>query len=117
MSSMLNIYYDKDVDLKGLRGKTIAIVGYGSQGHAHALNLKESGMEVIVGLREGASWQKAERVGLKVTPVADAVKRADCIMTLAPGQAQAGIYRAATGSNPNRRAYLCFGHGFNSHFG
>ena len=58
---MLNIYYDKDADLKCLRGKTIAIVGYGSQGHAHALNLKESGMEVIVGLREGASWQKAER--------------------------------------------------------
>jgi len=77
---MLNIYYDKDADLKCLRGKTIAIVGYGSQGHAHALNLKESGMEVIVGLREGASWQKAERVGLKVMPVADAVKRADVII-------------------------------------
>src|SRR5438067_9027874 len=114
---MLNIYYDKDADLKCLRGKTIAIVGYGSQGHAHALNLKESGMEVIVGLREGASGQKAERVGLKVMPVADAVKRADVIMILAPDEAQAGIYRAEIGSNLKKGACLAFGHGFNIHFG
>src|SRR5207247_4561546 len=69
---MLKIYYDKDADLKVLKGKTIAIIGFGSQGHAHALNLKDSGMDVLVGLREGASWQKAERAGLKVMPVADA---------------------------------------------
>src|SRR2546426_5612683 len=77
---MLKIYYDKDADLKVLKGKTIAIIGFGSQGHAHALNLKDSGMDVLVGLREGASWQKAERAGLKVMPVADAVKRADIVM-------------------------------------
>jgi ketol-acid reductoisomerase len=114
---MLNIYYDKDADLKHLRGKTIAIVGYGSQGHAHALNLKESGMDVVVGLREGSSWQKAERAGLKVMPVADATKRADVVMILAPDEVQAGLYRADIGPNLKRNAYLAFGHGFNIHFG
>src|SRR3989442_1772554 len=78
---MLKIYYDKDADLKVLKGKTIAIIGFGSQGHAHALNLKDSGMDVLVGLREGASWQKAERAGLKVMPVADAVRRAGIVET------------------------------------
>src|SRR6266487_2623327 len=114
---MLNIYYDKDADLNRLRGKTIAIIGYGSQGHAHALNLKESGMDVIVGLREGASWQKAERAGLKVMPTADAAKRADVVMILAPDEMQAGIYRAEIGPNMKKNTYLAFGHGFNIHFG
>ncbi len=114
---MLKIYYDKDADLKVLKGKTIAIIGFGSQGHAHALNLKDSGMDVLVGLREGASWQKAERAGLKVMPVADAVKRADVVMILAPDEMQAGIYRAEIGPNIKKNTYLAFGHGFNIHFG
>ena len=114
---MLNIYYDKDADLSCLRGKTIAIIGYGSQGHAHALNLKESGMDVVVGLREGSSWQKAERAGLKVMPSADAAKRADVVMILAPDEAQAGLYRSEIGPNLKNHAYLAFGHGFNIHFG
>src|SRR5213594_1181296 len=114
---MLKIYYDKDADLKVLKGKTIAIIGFGSQGHAHALNLKDSGMDVLVGLREGASWQKAERAGLKVMSVADAVKRADVVMILAPDEMQAGIYRAEIGPNMKKNTYLAFGHGFNIHFG
>ena len=114
---MLNIYYDKDADLNRLRGKTIAIIGYGSQGHAHALNLKESGMDVLVGLREGASWQKAERAGLKVMPSADAAKRADIVMILAPDEVQAAIYRADVAPNLKKNGYLAFGHGFNIHFG
>jgi ketol-acid reductoisomerase len=114
---MLKIYYDKDADLKVLKGKTIAIIGFGSQGHAHALNLKDSGMDVLVGLREGASWQKAERAGLKVMPVADAVKRADVVMILAPDEMQAGIYRAEIGPHMKKNTYLAFGHGFNIHFG
>src|SRR6184192_2688126 len=114
---MLKIYYDKDADLKVLKGKTIAIIGYGSQGHAHALNLKESGMDVLVGLREGASWQKAERAGLKVMPGADAAKRADIVMMLAPDEVQAAIYRADVAPNLKKNGYLAFGHGFNIHFG
>src|SRR5947208_3629344 len=114
---MLKIYYDKDADLKVLKGKTIAIIGYGSQGHAHALNLKESGMDVLVGLREGASWQKAERAGLKVMPGADAAKRADIVMILAPDEVQAAIYRADVAPNLKKNGYLAFGHGFNIHFG
>ena len=114
---MLHIYYDKDADLNRLRGKTIAIIGYGSQGHAHALNLKESGMDVLVGLREGASWQKAERAGLKVMPSADAAKRADIVMMLAPDEVQAAIYRADVAPNLKKNGYLAFGHGFNIHFG
>ena len=114
---MLNIYYDKDADVNRLRGKTIAIIGYGSQGHAHALNLKESGMDVIVGLREGASWQKAERAGLKVMPGADASKRADIVMILGPDEVQAAIYRADVAPNLKKNGYLAFGHGFNIHFG
>src|SRR5207302_6272169 len=114
---MLNIYYDKDSYLNRRRGKTIAIIGYGSQGHAHALNLKESGMDVLVGLREGASWQKAERAGLKVMPSADAAKRADIVMMLAPDEVQAAIYRADVAPNLKKNGYLAFGHGFNIHFG
>src|SRR5438093_10903117 len=113
---MLKIYYDKDADLKVLKGKTVAIVGFGSQGHAHALNLKDSGMDVLVGLREGASWQKAERAGLKVMPVADAVKRADVVMILAPDEMQAGIYRAEIGANMKKNTYMAFRHGININF-
>lgn len=113
----MNIYYDKDADLADITGKTVAIIGYGSQGHAHALNLKDSGVNVVVGLREGASWRKAEQSGLKVMPTGDAVKGADVVMLLAPDEAQAAIYRQNIAPNLKQGAYLAFGHGFNIHFG
>jgi ketol-acid reductoisomerase len=113
----MNIYYDRDADLQQIRTKKVAIVGYGSQGHAHALNLKDSGVNVVVGLREGASWKKAEASGIKVMPVADAVRSADVVMVLAPDEAQAAIYRNDIGPNLKEKSYLAFGHGFNIHFG
>src|SRR5918994_2432474 len=113
----MKIYYDKDADVQLIRNKKVAVIGYGSQGHAHAHNLKESGVPVVVGLREGASWRKAEKSGLKVMPTADAVKGADVVMILAPDEAQAAIYRADIAPNLKKGAYLAFGHGFNIHFG
>ena len=113
----MKIYYDKDTELQQITNKKVAVIGYGSQGHAHALNLKESGVSVVVGLREGASWRKAEQSGLKVMPVADAVKASDVIMILAPDEAQASMYRQEVAPNLKAGAYLAFGHGFNIHFG
>src|SRR5579884_456276 len=113
----MKIYYDKDADLQQIRSKRVAVVGYGSQGHAHALNLKESGVQVVVGLREGNSWKKAEASGLKVMPVADAVKASDVVMILAPDEAQPAIYRQEIAPNLKTGSYLAFGHGFNIHFG
>jgi ketol-acid reductoisomerase len=113
----MKIYYDKDADLQQIRSKRVAVVGYGSQGHAHALNLKESGVQVVVGLREGNSWKKAEASGLKVMPVADAVKASDVVMILAPDEAQPTIYRQEIAPNLKTGSYLAFGHGFNIHFG
>jgi len=113
----MQIYYDKDADLQQIQNRKIAIIGYGSQGHAHALNLKESGLSVVVGLREGSSWNKAEASGLKVMPVADAVKSADIVMILTPDEAQAALYRQEIAPNLKLGAYLAFGHGFNIHFG
>ncbi len=113
----MKIYYDADANLYEIRNKTVAIIGFGSQGHAHALNLKESGGNVVVGLRDGASWRKAEQSGLKVMPTADAVKGADVVMILAPDEAQAAIYRNEIAPNLKKGAYLAFGHGFNIHFG
>lgn len=113
----MNIYYDKDADAQLIRGKRVAVIGYGSQGHAHSLNLKESGVSVVVGLREGGSWRKAEASGLKVMPVADAVKGADIIMILAPDEAQPSLYRQDIAPHLKSGAYLAFGHGFNIHFG
>src|SRR5438093_4062891 len=113
----MNIYYDRDADLQHIRSKKVAIIGYGSQGHAHALNLKDSGVNVTVGLREGASWRKAEMSGLKVMPTADAVKGADVVMLLAPDEAQAGIYRKDIAPHLKEGTSLAFGHGFNIHFG
>jgi len=113
----MKVYYDKDADAQQIKTKKVAIIGYGSQGHAHALNLKESGVNVIVGLREGSSWKKAEQSGLKVMPVADAVKAADVVMILAPDEAQAAIYRQHIAPHLKDGAYLAFGHGFNIHFG
>lgn len=113
----MKIYYDQDADLQDIRNKRVAIIGYGSQGHAHALNLNDSGVSVVVGLREGASWRKAEKSGLKVMPTADAVKGADVVMILAPDEAQPAIYRNDIAPNLKDGAYLAFGHGFNIHFG
>ena len=114
---MLNIYYDKDADLKHLRGKTIAIVGYGSQGHAHALNLRDSGLNVVVGLHAGSkSKSKAEAVGLKVLSVAEATKAAEVIMVLLPDHLQGDVYRSEIEPNLKKGKTLMFAHGFNIHF-
>lgn len=114
---MGTMYYDKDADLKVLEGKTVAIVGYGSQGHAHALNLKESGVDVVVGLQEGSrSRAKAESHGLKVLTVAEAAKAADVIMILAPDTKQKQIYEESIAPNLEEGNALAFAHGFNIHF-
>lgn len=114
----MKIYYDKDADLSIIKGKKVTIVGYGSQGHAHANNLKESGVDVTVGLREGSdSWKKAEQAGLTVKTIADAVKGADVVMILAPDEKQAAIYKEHIESNLQEGAALVFAHGFNIHFG
>lgn len=113
----MKIYYDQDADTAILKGKKIAIIGYGSQGHAHALNLIDSGIEVAIGLREGRSWEKAVRAGIKVMPVADAVKMADVVMMLTPDEAGGDLYSSEVGPNLKKGAYLAFAHGFNIHFG
>jgi len=113
----MKISYDKDADLPKILKKNVAIIGYGSQGHAHALNLRDSGANVVVGLREGSSWNKAEATGIKVMPVADAVKQSDVIMILAPDEVQPAIYQKDIGPNLKDGKYIAFGHGFNIHFG
>ncbi len=113
----LKIYYDQDADLGDLAGKTVGIVGYGSQGHAHANNLKDSGVDVVVAVRPGASWDKAERAGLKVMPVADAAKRCDVLMILAPDELQADLYSRDIAPHLKPGGFLAFAHGFNIHFG
>ncbi len=111
---MATVYYDKDADLSALAGKKIAIIGYGSQGHAHALNLRDSGMDVRVGLYPGsASWAKAETAGLTVKATADAAAEADVIMILAPDTSQATIYREAIAPALSPGKTLMFSHGFN----
>ncbi|MGR8919973.1 MAG: ketol-acid reductoisomerase [Gammaproteobacteria bacterium] len=114
----LNIYYDKDADLSLIQSKKVAIIGYGSQGHAHANNLKDSGVEVVVGLRPGSgSWQKAEGAGLNVASIADAAAAADLVMVLAPDETQADLYATEVEPNIKQGAVLAFAHGFNIHFG
>ena len=114
----IKVYYDKDADLSLIQSKTVTIVGYGSQGHAHALNLKDSGVKVVVGLRKGsASWKKAENAGLSVAEIADAVAQADLVMVLAPDEHQADLYREQLAPNLKQGATLAFAHGFNIHFG
>lgn len=113
----MKIYYDKEADLKQLKGKTIGVIGYGSQGHAHIHNLKDSGVEVLAGLREGKSWEKAERSGLKVVTPAQAAKSSDIVMILAPDELQADLYRNDIAPNIRKGGYLAFAHGFNIHFG
>lgn len=115
---MSEMYYDAQADLSLLEGKRVAIIGYGSQGHAHALNLHESGVDVVVGLYAGSkSWPVAEEAGLAVATVEDAVKRSDVVMLLLPDEKQAQIYRASVAANLKSGSYLAFAHGFNIHFG
>ncbi len=113
----MKIYYDKDADLSLIKRKQVAIIGYGSQGHAHANNLKESGVKVTVGLRkDGASWNKAKKAGLAVKEVGDAVKGADLVMILLPDEHHADVYREEIEPNLKKGATLAFAHGFNVHF-
>ncbi len=113
----MKIYTDKDASLDSLRGKTVAIIGYGSQGHAHALNLRDSGINVVVGLKEGSgSKAKAAAEKLDVLPVAQAVKRADVVMMLVPDELAAGLYQSDIAPNLKPDAYLAVAHGFNFHF-
>jgi ketol-acid reductoisomerase len=114
----MKVYYDKDADISLIRNKQVVIVGYGSQGHAHALNLKESGANVTVALRKGgASWDKAVNAGLVVKEVADAVRDADFVMILLPDESQPDVYRQHIEPNIKQGAALAFAHGFNVHYG
>ena len=115
---MAKIYYQEDCDLSLLQDKTIAVIGYGSQGHAHALNLKESGCNVIVGLYEGSkSWAKAEAQGLTVYTAAEAAKKADIIMILINDEKQGALYKESIEPNLRPGMMLMFAHGFSIHFG
>ena len=112
------IFYQEDCNLSVLEGQTIAIIGYGSQGHAHALNLKDSGCNVIIGLYEGSkSWAKAEAQGFEVYTAAEAAKKADIIMILINDELQADMYKKDIEPNLEEGNMLMFAHGFNIHFG
>lgn len=114
----MDIFYDKDADLSIIQGKKVTIIGYGSQGHAHANNLKDSGVQVMVGLRSGSSSaKKATDAGLTTKPIEEAVAWADVVMMLAPDEHQAKIYRDSIQSHIKQGAALAFAHGFNIHFG
>ena len=115
---MGKMYYQDDVNQKALEGKRVAVIGYGSQGHAHALNMHESGIDVVVGLYEGSkSWKKAEEDGLKVTTTPEAVKQADVVMILVNDEKQAKLYQESIGPNLKSGSSVAFAHGFNIHFG
>ncbi|MBZ0254265.1 MAG: NAD(P)-binding domain-containing protein, partial [Candidatus Methylomirabilis sp.] len=115
---MMNIYYDKDAKLEKIREKKVAIIGYGSQGHAHALNLRDSGVDVRVGLRKGsASAKKAEKEGLKVLEAAEAATWGNVVMMLVPDEHGGDIYRESVAPNLQKGDSLLFAHGFNIHFG
>ena len=114
----MKVFYDKDCDISLIKGKTVAIIGYGSQGHAHAQNLNDSGVKVVVGLRKsGASWAKVEKAGLKVAEVATAVKGADVVMILLPDEQIGTVYTNDIEPNIKQGASLVFAHGFNVHYG
>jgi ketol-acid reductoisomerase len=114
----MKVYYDKDADLSLVKGKKVTIVGYGSQGHAHAQNLTDSGVKVTIGLRKGGvSWKKAEGAGLAVKEVGEAVKDADIVMILLPDENHAQVYSESIGPNMKQGAALAFAHGFNIHYG
>ncbi|MCX8086678.1 MAG: ketol-acid reductoisomerase [Rhodocyclaceae bacterium] len=113
----MKVYYDKDADLSIIKNKKVTIVGYGSQGHAHAQNLKDSGVKVTVGLRKGgASWDKAKQAGLKVEEIGKAVKDADVVMMLLPDETIPSVYYAEVEPNLKKGAALAFAHGFNIHY-
>ena len=113
----MKVYYDKDADLSLIKGKQVTIIGYGSQGHAHAQNLKDSGVNVTVALRRGGdSWKKAETAGHKVAEIADAVKTADLVMILLPDETMPQVYHADVAKNLKKGAALAFAHGFNIHY-
>ncbi|MFZ9184681.1 MAG: ketol-acid reductoisomerase [Polynucleobacter sp.] len=114
----MKVFYDKDADLPIFKGKKVTIIGYGSQGHAHAQNLNDSGVKVTVGLRkDGASWKKAANAGLQVKEVAEAVKDADVVMMLLPDEQIAEVYKNEVHANIKQGAALAFAHGFNVHYG
>jgi ketol-acid reductoisomerase len=114
----MKVYYDKDADLSLVKGRKVTIVGYGSQGHAHALNLNDSGVKVTVGLRKGgASWDKAKKAGLAVKDVGEAVKGSDFVMMLMPDEHIAAVYASEVEPNIRKGATLGFAHGFNIHYG
>jgi len=114
----MKVYYDKDADLSLIKGKKVTILGYGSQGHAHSLNLHDSGMKVTVGLRKGGpSWDKAKKAGLKVAEVGEAVKSADIVMMLMPDEHIAAVYKSEVEPNLKKGGALAFAHGFNIHYG
>jgi ketol-acid reductoisomerase len=113
----MKVYYDKDADLSIIKSKKVAIIGYGSQGHAHALNLKDSGVDVTVGLRAGStSWKKAENEGLKVAETAEAIKAADVVMILTPDEFQKELYEEVIAPNLKKGGTLAFAHGFAIHY-
>jgi len=115
--SSLNVYYDKDCDINIIKSKTVAMIGFGSQGHAHAENLRDSGVEVVIGLRkDGSSWDKAVAKGFETLTVADASAKADVIMILLPDENQKEIYEAEIEPNLKEGATIAFGHGFNIHY-
>ena len=113
----MKVYYDKDAKKSVLKGKKIVVVGYGSQGHAHANNLRESGLDVTVAETKGSNWEKAEKAGFKVLTAAEAAKKADVIMMLVPDEYAADIYKAEIAPNIKKGAYLGFAHGYNIHIG
>nr|WP_314234648.1 ketol-acid reductoisomerase [uncultured Campylobacter sp.] len=114
----INVFYDKDCDLGLIKAKKVAMIGFGSQGHAHAENLRDSGVEVIVGLKKGgASWSKAEAKGFKVMSVGEATKAADLVMILTPDEFQGDIFKAEIEPNLSEGDAIAFAHGFNIHFG
>ena len=114
----MKVYYDKDADLSLIKGRKVTILGYGSQGHAHALNLHESGVKVTVGLRKGGpSWDKAKKAGLKVAEVGEAVKGADVVMMLMPDEHIGAVYKTEVEPNIKKGGSLAFAHGFNVHYG
>lgn len=113
----ITTYYEQDAELSVLKDKTIAVIGYGSQGHAQAQNLRDSGLQVVIGLREGKSFDKAKNDGFEVLPVAEAVSRADVVQILMPDETQAAVYKNDIEPNLKKGAALMFSHGFNVHFG
>ena len=114
----MNVYYDKDADLALIKAKQVAIIGYGSQGHAHALNLHDSGMNVVVGARKsGPSWAKIEKAGLRAMEINEAVRSSDVVMLLMPDEHIAEVYKSAIEPNLKKGATLAFAHGFNVHYG